>query len=201
MVKFLLIRHGESVANLEKRFCGQGNAPLTQKGLSQAQTVTKYILENFKIDAVYSSDLIRAYATVEPLAKELGLEIKTCPALREVDVGVWSGNLVSDIERDFPKEIATYRADPENYTFRGGECYGNIRYRALDALREIALENEGKTIAVGTHGGIIRNLIAMWRGQNVLDITPMKNTSITEIHFSDGNFFLQGDPFCGHLEE
>ena len=86
MTKLILIRHGERVFNLKARYTGQTDVPLTEKGIEQAKITAEYILKNYKIDAVYSSDLARAIDTARPVAEPLGLKIKT-------DNGVWEAEL------------------------------------------------------------------------------------------------------------
>ena len=75
MTKLLLIRHGFSSGNKEKRFSGQMDLPLSEEGLRQAHLACEYILNNYQVGALYASDLVRAVDTVEPLSKELGLPI------------------------------------------------------------------------------------------------------------------------------
>ena len=88
MTDLVILRHGYSEGNKEKRFSGQMNVPLDNVGKNQAESVAKFIADNFKVDAIYSSDLSRAYDTVKPLADKLGLEIvkdiKTYKPLSEV---------------------------------------------------------------------------------------------------------------------
>ena len=68
MVKFIVVRHGFSSSNLDKTLTGHLDAPLVEMGYKQGQAVSEYIFNNYKIDAIYSSDLIRAVQTVEKLA-------------------------------------------------------------------------------------------------------------------------------------
>ena len=75
MVTFLIVRHGFSASNVQATFTGQLDAPLIEKGFLQAEVVSKYIYDNYKVDAIYSSDLSRAVDTITPLSKACNLPI------------------------------------------------------------------------------------------------------------------------------
>lgn len=201
MVRFVIIRHGFSVTNLERRFTGQNNVPLTQLGHSQAREVAQYVAGNYNIDAIFSSDLCRAYDTILPLAEALDMPITKNPAFREVNVGTWQGILVADMEKAHPEKMEAYRNDPQNFVFDGGESHAMAGKRALAALEEIARENDGKTIAVATHGGVIKMIIATLMGVDVKEIPLMPNASVTEIVYRGGVFEIEKMPFDGHLSE
>ena len=89
MIKFIIVRHGFSCGNKEKRFSGQLDVSLDEIGYSQAKSIAEYVLSNFSVDRIYSSDLSRAYDTVKPVADALGQDVVKCRELREVDVGLW----------------------------------------------------------------------------------------------------------------
>ena len=85
-----LVRHGESIGNLQHRFLGHTNLDLSPRGYLQANATFEY-MKGFQIDAVYSSSLMRAVNTVLPHAKHRGLEVIPMDALREVYIGIWEG--------------------------------------------------------------------------------------------------------------
>ena len=85
-----LARHGESDWNAEHRWQGHADRPLTERGLEQARELAAR-LADVELDAVYSSDLRRAWETAEAVASSQGIEVARQPELREVDVGSWSG--------------------------------------------------------------------------------------------------------------
>ena len=69
MTKLLIVRHGYSTSNVHKTFTGHIDSPLSEVGFKQAEKVSAYLNENYKVDENYSSDLSRAIDTVMPLAK------------------------------------------------------------------------------------------------------------------------------------
>lgn len=189
MVTFIVIRHGYSLGNKEKRFTGQMDVPLDAVGYAQAQDTAAYILQNYKIDRVYSSDLCRAYDTVKPIADALGLDVIARKDLREVDVGNWQWKRIDALEKEFPESFASYRENPGLFSFDGGESYAGAMERARLAFVQMAEESEGKTVVVGTHGGIIRALRAAWEKiplNRFKEIPPIPNSSITIAEYEDG---------------
>ena len=190
MVRFIIVRHGLSKANKEQRFSGQYDFPLEEMGVRQADAVSKYIYENFKVDRIYSSDLSRAYNTVKPLSELLEMDITMRSDLREIDVGVWQNVLFEEVQEKFPEDFKKYLSNPGLWKFEGGECYSDVQRRALLAIEEIASENEGKNVVIGTHGGFIRALRAAWEGipiENIGSIPSFANASVTVVEYSNGS--------------
>ena len=97
----LLARHGETDWNAVGRWQGHTDRPLTELGRRQAAELAER-LADVELDAVYSSDLLRAVETAEPVAKRLGLPLQTLPELREVDVGTWAGLTRDEVAERFP---------------------------------------------------------------------------------------------------
>ena len=204
MTKIIFVRHGYSESNKEKRFCGQRDVPLDALGHSQAEQMKEYLLKNYKIDAIYSSDLCRAVDTVKPIANALNKEIHTSEALREVNVGIWQGMLVEDVKIKYPKAFLRYKETPGLTRFEGGEGYDDILARALPAVQKIAAENEGKTVIIGTHGGVIRVLRAAWTGiplERIDEVAPVANASVTEVDCENGSFHIVQIGYADYLTD
>ena len=102
MLTVYFIRHGESEANCNKRFGGQLDTPLTELGLAQARCVAKFF-ENIPLDAVYSSNLSRAYETARATAESHGLSVTEHVGLRELHVGVLEGLPFDQLAVQFPE--------------------------------------------------------------------------------------------------
>ena len=206
MVKFIIVRHGYSLANKGRIFTGQLDVSLDEVGYEQAELVGKYVLENFSIDEVYSSALSRAYDTALPLAKVVGKEVKMMKELNEVDVGLWGGKTFEEAEKEFPENYKRYIECPGLSYFDGGERYVEARERICLAFEKIAAENEGKTVMVVAHGGVLRNLFAAWQGilpERLTDVPRLSNASITVAEYDNenkkANILLYG--YTGHLEK
>src|ERR1044072_502566 len=101
----LLIRHGQSEGNAERRFGGHTATPLSPRGRRQA-LATARALKDEELTAIYSSDLARAVETAEPLAKVTGLSINSTTAFRERSVGVMEGLTFEDAAQQHPEQYA-----------------------------------------------------------------------------------------------
>ena len=204
MTRFIIIRHGYSQGNKEKRFSGQKDVPLDDAGIVQAKDTAEYVLNHYTVDSVYSSDLCRAYDTVKPIADALDKQVMTCKDLREVDVGNWTGVPFAEVAEKYPEKFAAYKQAPGLNQFRDGESFAEVRDRALRAMAEIAAQNEGKTVVVGTHGGVIRILRGEWTGvglDKLQDVPHVPNCSVTVVDYENGraNILLVG--YNDHLTQ
>lgn len=184
----LLLRHGQSVANVEKFFAGQCNVPLTPLGVRQAELAAK-ALGHLHIDKIYSSSLDRAYDTALPFAKMRGLEVIRLPDFIEWDAGDWEGMSFDDIKESYPEEYYYWNNDMIHLRMPNGESADEVRERTGRALDRLAEENRGLTVMVACHGGVIKTVPSYYAecDPKVFNDTPVpKNCSITEIVFTDG---------------
>jgi len=156
----LLARHGQSDWNATRRWQGHADRPLTEKGREQARALAER-LRHVELDAVYSSDLRRAADTAAAVSNEV-IEL---PALREVDVGSWSGLTRAEAEERFPDGVARWREGFPGWD--DGESYEELTRRVLAAVLEIARRHEGGRVLVVSHGGPIRALHAAALGLDV----------------------------------
>jgi broad specificity phosphatase PhoE len=142
----ILARHGETDWNRDGIWQGHGDPPLNELGRRQATQLAER-LADVEIDALYSSDLRRAYETAEIIGKAKGLEITADSDLREIDIGAWSGLTRAQIEERFP---GMDRQD--------GETSDAFDARAVGVLHRIAEAHEHQQVLVITHGGVVRAL-------------------------------------------
>ncbi len=204
MVKFIIIRHGYSCANKTGKFAGATDAPLDEIGYKQAEVTKEYILKNFKIDSVYSSDLSRAYDTVKPISDAINLKVNKEKKLREINVGLWEGKNLEEIEKEFPKSYDMYMNNHGIADFDGGETYFDVICRAKKAIEEIAAKNEGKTVLIGTHGGVIRAMQAAWSDcppEALKKASIVSNCSVTTAQYADGKLSFIKLSYEDHLKD
>lgn len=204
MVNLILIRHGYSVSNKSGRYTGQSDVPLDDTGRAQAMETAEYIAANFRPDKIYCSDLCRAYDTIKPIADATGLDIITTDKLREVDVGGWQGLTREEVARKFPETYKSYIETSRLEGFDGGENYVKFGERVVNIIKEIAAKNEGKTVIVGTHGGVIRSLRATWLGfppGEFRSIPHVHNASVTLVQFENGTGTVTEADHHDHLTE
>ena len=200
--KLLLIRHGESEANAKHQFVGHTDVDLSPKGMMQAEKTAEFIKENYKIDVVYASDLQRAYKTGKAVADKCGVEIISDPGLREIYAGDWEGKTRDELIETSP-EYLVWRDDIGSCTPPNGESIKAVYERIPLRLLQIAIENEGKTIAIASHAAAIRCVTAKWLG---LGLSGMKllpwapNASVTEVTFENDIFMITKAPQDKHLQ-
>lgn len=202
----LLIRHGFSTSNEDGTLTGQLDAPLTPLGVCQGEAASRYLFENYKVDAIYASDLARAVDTVRPLSEQTGLPILTDPALREMDCGDWTGERISDLKARYGTRYTRWAGADDTVFPDGGESWSETAERMRAAVTRIAEQNGGKTVAIATHGGALRALLGVLLGipsarwQTELPYAP--NASVTCVTYEDGRFFCLGvtDEYLGDLK-
>ena len=201
MTTILFIRHGQSVSNLQGIFTGHLDLALTELGQYQARTTAQYITENFKVDKVYASDLTRAYDTGDAVARLLGLSVQTDRRLREIYAGTWEGRTFDELTENFPN-YAVFRNDIGACVIDGGESVAQLSKRVLEAVTEIAAENEGKTIVIATHATPIRAVQCHCEGKalaQMKDVPWVTNASVTTVVYENGKLQLQEVCHDAHL--
>jgi broad specificity phosphatase PhoE len=151
----LLVRHGETDWNLERRWQGHADRPLNDTGRAQARELAERLAEEPPV-AIYSSDLARARATAEIVGARLGLAVVVDARLREVDVGEWSGLTMAEVEIAYPDGIR--RRLDGGTGWEQGETYEAMGERVVTALQEIAAAHDGRVLVV-THGGSVRAVL------------------------------------------
>jgi broad specificity phosphatase PhoE len=166
-----LARHGESDWNVEKRFQGHSDRPLTERGREQAHALANLVGFE-KIDAIYTSPPSRARETAEIVAAHAGLEAVALPELREVDTGSWSGLSRADVEARFPDGFARWRSGGSGW--EDGESYEEMAERVIGALRRIAEDHPDGRVLVVSHGGPIRAIHAAAEGLAIKDFRRLK---------------------------
>ena len=106
-------------------------------------------------------------------------------------MGDWQGKLITDVEKEFPESFALYKENPGLSHFDGGESYAQLQQRVVAAMNELAVENDEKTVLVGTHGGVIRTLRAAWTDtplDKIKEIPHVPNASLTVAVYENGSF-------------
>jgi probable phosphoglycerate mutase len=188
----ILIRHGQSEGNAERRFGGHTATPLSALGRRQA-LATAQSLAPEEFTAIYSSDLARAVETAEPLAQLTGLEIRASESFRERSVGVMEGLTFEDAAAKHPEQYrALLRRDFEHVLI-GGESYRQTLDRASRTLDELIAKHKGGRIAVISHTGTICILVLHLMG--ALDSPELKPVWIASSNCGITRFDLRDDGF------
>jgi probable phosphoglycerate mutase len=145
--RLLVVRHGQSEWNAQRRWQGQADPPLSEHGLNQAAQAG---LQLGTFDAVWSSDLQRALYTAAIIAEINGIgPVQIDIRLRETDVGPWEGLTHDEVEQGWPGFLASHQR-PEGF-----EDYDSAAQRMISAFVDIATASPGGEVLVVSHGGVI----------------------------------------------
>ena len=154
VTRLYLVRHGQSAGNAEGRFGGHSPTPLSDLGKRQAE-ITANLLAREKIDAIYSSDLLRAVETARPLADLLGMPIIETPIFRERHVGVLEGLTFDESKEMYPDDYYALIHRRINHTITEGESYRDLLDRVSKGLQEIFRKHMGRKVVIYSHTGAI----------------------------------------------
>lgn len=190
--RVLLIRHGQSLGNAERRFGGHTATPLSELGRKQAEA-TALALANENISAIYSSDLSRAVETAEALSRVARLTVETTDAFRERGIGVMEGLTFEEAAERYPEEYAALIRRDFEHVILGGESYRQLLERASSFLDRVIEANRGGRIAIFSHTGSICILTLHLMG--ALDAPALRpvwvssaNCGITRIELREDGF-------------
>lgn len=154
-----LIRHGECAGNKENRIRGREDFPLNENGLLQAHALASALKEK-DIKHVYTSPLIRAKRTAQILADALDVPCEPRDAFCNIHLGPWDGRLKSEILANEPEKWHTWLNQPEELVIEGGETLDQVRDRALAELDALIAQHSGQNIALVSHRGVLKPLLA-----------------------------------------
>jgi len=181
-VRLIVVRHGETFNNVEDRFTGQSDVPLSPSGEKQALAVAAYLATD-RLDAIVSSDLQRARLTAQAIAKYHQLSVEEDPQLRELSLGQWEGRTPAEVQEVEPDALMRWRADPSTSAPAGGETLIQFRDRITRGLDHwYSLYPDGTVLWVA-HAGLIGVLVCHLLG---IDLNRRwqfhhDNASVTEL--------------------
>ncbi len=200
----ILIRHGQSQANLEERFAGHWDIPLTPMGLRQAENTARF-LSDYPIERIYSSDLSRSMQTAAPTAKKKGLPVIPDSLLREINAGEWEGKRFSELQAQFSESYGVWLTHVGDAHPEGGESVAEQSTRICGEIDRILEAERGRCVAVFTHAMPIRLLISRWEGVPVEELHRVKlfgNASVTVVEVGeDGQVTVPLRGYDGHQGE
>ena len=185
MTRMIFVRHGESQGNLERRFYGHTDGPLTDKGKEQAARTAEY-LKNTHIDVAYSSDLVRAYETGKIIAASHGIDVVPCRGLREIFAGDWENLLFTELLEKYDDTFGIWRLDIGNSCPDNGESVRALSERICSEVWRIAEENDGKTVLLAIHATPIRALACEWSHapvEKMQELEWVRNASVSIVDY------------------
>lgn len=199
--ELIMIRHGVTAWNKERRFQGQIDIPLDDEGLRQAQLLGQS-MAGAALAAVYASDLTRARQTAEPLASAIGLPVVAEPGLRERHYGAFEGRTWDELQREHAVDFTRWRAREPDFSLPGGgETLLALHDRVEATMRALAARHPGASVVAVTHGGVLdcAYRIATGLGMREPRQHDLLNASINRILFDGERFSLVGWADVAHL--
>lgn len=189
MTILILARHGETDWNRENRFQGHADPPLNAVGRAQSVELAE-ALAGEPIARVYTSPLRRARQTAELVTERLGVEIESHEALREIDVGSWTGLTRDEVAERFPEGYARW-LERAPHGFEDGETYEELAARVIPAVRSLATVHPSATLLIVTHGGPSRVVQAHAAGIDYAEArrreTVLANCAVCRFAVEDGD--------------
>lgn len=198
--KIYFIRHGESEGNKRDAFLGHTDLDLSPIGYKQAKLTAKF-LKDIPCDAIYSSDLKRAYNTAVETSKLKGMQIIKNKNLREIFAGKWENQLFCTLEEEYKDTYKLWLENIGKAKCDEGESVEELQNRFVSEVEKIAKENMGKTVFIFTHATPIRVLKAKcdnatldeiknisWATNASVTIVEYKNDKLEMVEYSKDSF-------------
>jgi broad specificity phosphatase PhoE len=178
--RLLLVRHGESTWNRERRIQGQLDPPLTERGETQARELAER-LSGHQVAAFYCSDLRRCRQTAKPIAEAVGMEPVPLPELREIALGEWQGKTSQELAEEYSELWERWTRAPSWDIVPGGEGAAAFERRTQGAIDRIFDQHPDGDVLCVTHGGVVQVTLSRVVGRSVNGVFPflIENCSLT----------------------
>ena len=201
VTRLFVVRHGETAWNVDQRVQGQLDVPLNANGRRQAARLVQ-ALAGEGIEAIYSSDLLRASETAAALAHAIGLPLQTDPGLRERAFGHFEGATFTEIEQRWPDDAKRWRRRDPDFAPGGGEVLRAFYARSVETATRLAGRHPGQTVALVAHGGV---LDCLYRAAVHIDLQAPRtwqlgNASINRLLYTEQGLAMVGWNDNGHLD-
>jgi alpha-ribazole phosphatase len=171
--RLYLVRHGELVTSKEWRYVGQMDVELNETGKKQIQNLSSR-LSSEQIEMIFSSDLTRTIESAEIIGNKLEIINEPISELREINLGVWEGLTLEEIEESFPEDLVKRSEDIKDFRIINGESFSDVKERVIPKLKDIIEGNVSKRILVIAHGGVNRIIIADALGLDINNIPRLE---------------------------
>ena len=195
-----IIRHGETMWNVQKRIQGQRNSKLSENGITQAELVAKALAKR-EFDVLISSDLERALETANIINKQLLIPHKYSANLRERSFGIFEGKNFAEIEEKYPEEYLRYKERNPEFVVPGGESIQQLYQRVTSEIEAIAHKFKDQNVLIVSHGLVLEMM--MYKTFNLKLNEPrtfsINNSSISSFYIDEDNWFLKEWGVIEHL--
>ncbi|QFK71930.1 histidine phosphatase family protein [Pradoshia sp. D12] len=197
MITLYITRHGETVWNTEKRMQGRLDSPLTVKGIQNAISLSKGLLD-IDLTAIYSSPSGRAADTATYIKGNRDIPLAFDENLQEINMGDWEGEKQGAIEAAYPDEFDAFWNNPHLFKPVKGETFEEVKERAVNILNRIQHEYESGNILIVTHSVVIKCFYSIFKNtsiESLWDPPFIHDTSLTVVKIEEDGFniVLEGD--------
>lgn len=165
ITRLIMVRHGETEANVSQIWHGAMDAPLTQRGRAQVAATAQRLAQLHQVKAIdhlYVSPLPRAQSTAAAIAEATGLVAEVLDGLREFSIGDWEGRAFRDLRET--EDLWGRWADDPHFAPPNGESPSTFNSRVVDAMQTLVAQHPDEVIVAVTHGGVIGSLLASFVG-------------------------------------
>lgn len=197
--RLVLVRHGESEWNVERRIQGQSGTGLSERGRAQADRTARLLADAYPDALLAGSDLQRCRETVAPLVDRLGRDCRYEVGLRERDFGRWTGVLASEVVGADPEVWERWRAGGDVVAEVGGEDSATLVDRVVTTLERLLADAGDRPVVCVTHGGPVWHGTAALLGLGDRVLGGVVNCSVTELEIAADHRRLVGWNQVTHL--
>ena len=200
--RIIAIRHGETAWNVDTRLQGHLDIALNTTGIWQAGRVAQALIGE-TIEAVYASDLLRAWQTANAIAHATGSPLAASQGLRERGFGEFEGKTYAEIAATWPEASQRWRKREPHWAPPGGESLTAMRERVLTTATTLARQHIGGQIVLVAHGGVMDILYRLATGQELQAPRSWQlgNAAINRLLWTPEGFTLVGWADTTHLED
>ena len=205
-MEIYFVRHGQTIWNVEKRFQGLSDSPLTELGITQAKLLGEK-LKDIKFDKFYSTSLKRAYDTANYIKGNRKQKVEIFDDFVEISMGDMEGIKQEDFKKLYPEQVKNFFFNQLEYnpSSFGGESFFEVRERVIRGLNKfIELNKNYERVLVVSHGATLKTLLHYISGKDISTISDEaipKNTSYTIVKYENGKFEIIDFSNISHLEE
>ncbi len=199
--RIIAIRHGETAWNVDTRLQGHLDIDLNEVGRWQAARLAQALADE-PIDAIYASDLLRAWQTAEAIASTVACPLIANQGLRERGFGAFEGKTYAEIETTWPEMSQLWRKREPDWAPPGGESLTAMRQRVLTTVNTLAAQHIGGQMVLVAHGGVMDMLYRLATGQSLQAprAWQLGNAAINRLLWTPEGLTLVGWADVSHLD-
>jgi len=201
MTELILVRHGETVWNVEKIYRGRADVNLDEVGIKQAELLGQY-LSNWELEAIYSSPLKRALATANIIARYHKIGVYIADGLIDFDYGEWQSLPEQEVRKLYPALLDKWHNNPHEVRMPSGESLADVRERAAGIVDDVISKYKG-SVVLASHRVVNKVLVCSLLGLDNSYFWNIKQDvgGITIFDYRDGRFVLTRHNDTSHLKE